>query len=91
MGDNLGGVADRATESGSAGHGWTTFTATSRGLGQYWQGVGGNANMVRLDVFLALLSGISNGLFTAPMKVIPRWKWRRLPERPAPLAPYSKP
>ena len=52
---------------------------------------GGNANMVRLDVFLALLSGISNGLFTAPMKVIPRWKWRRLPERPAPLAPYSKP
>ncbi|MGD0010768.1 MAG: hypothetical protein ABSE93_19765 [Terriglobia bacterium] len=47
--------------------------------------------MVRLGISLALLSGISNGLFTAPMKVIPRWKRRRLPERPAPLAPYSKP
>ena len=34
--------------------------------------------MVGLGVFFAVLSGISNGLFTAPMKVIPRWKWENI-------------
>jgi hypothetical protein len=34
--------------------------------------------MVGLGIFFALLSGISNGLFTAPMKVIPRWKWENI-------------
>ena len=34
--------------------------------------------MVGLGISLALLSGISNGLFTAPMKVIPRWKWENI-------------
>ena len=28
-----------------------------------------------VGISYALLSGICNGLFTAPMKVIPRWKW----------------
>jgi L-rhamnose-H+ transport protein len=34
--------------------------------------------MVSLGVFFTLLSGIANGLFTAPMKVIPRWKWENI-------------
>ena len=34
--------------------------------------------MVGLGIFFALLSGMANGLFTAPMKVIPRWKWENI-------------
>lgn len=34
--------------------------------------------MVALGIFYALLSGICNGLFTAPMKMIPRWKWENI-------------
>lgn len=34
--------------------------------------------MVELGVGFALLSGICNGLFTAPMKLIPRWKWENI-------------
>ena len=34
--------------------------------------------MVGLGISLALLSGIANGLFTAPMKLIPRWKWENI-------------
>jgi len=34
--------------------------------------------MVGLGVSLAAVSGICNGLFTAPMKVIPRWKWKNI-------------
>jgi L-rhamnose-H+ transport protein len=34
--------------------------------------------MVQLGVSLAVLSGLANGLFTAPMKVIPRWKWENI-------------
>jgi len=34
--------------------------------------------MVGLGVSLAVVSGICNGLFTAPMKVIPRWKWENI-------------
>jgi L-rhamnose-H+ transport protein len=28
--------------------------------------------------FYAIVSGICNGLFTAPMKIIPRWKWEHI-------------
>ncbi len=31
-----------------------------------------------LGLLLALLSGIANGLFTAPMRVIPGWKWENI-------------
>lgn len=34
--------------------------------------------MIALGVIYALLSGITNGLFTAPMKIIPRWKWENI-------------
>jgi L-rhamnose-H+ transport protein len=34
--------------------------------------------MVELGISLAVLSGLANGLFTAPMKVIPRWKWENI-------------
>jgi L-rhamnose-H+ transport protein len=33
---------------------------------------------VALGVFLALASGACNGLFTTPMKLIPRWKWENI-------------
>jgi L-rhamnose-H+ transport protein len=29
-------------------------------------------------IVLALISGACNGLFTAPMKIIPRWKWENI-------------
>lgn len=35
-------------------------------------------SMVTTGVLLAALSGICNGLFTAPMKMIPRWKWENI-------------
>lgn len=31
-----------------------------------------------LGILLAFLSGVCNGLFTAPMKLIPRWKWENI-------------
>lgn len=31
-----------------------------------------------LGVFLAVASGACNGLFTTPMKLIPRWKWENI-------------
>jgi L-rhamnose-H+ transport protein len=34
--------------------------------------------MVITGIFLAVLSGACNGLFTAPMKVIPNWKWENI-------------
>ena len=34
--------------------------------------------MLTTGVTLAALSGICNGLFSAPMKVIPRWKWENI-------------
>ena len=34
--------------------------------------------MTSLGISLALLSGICNGLFTAPMRVIPRWRWENI-------------
>ncbi|MEK7406984.1 MAG: L-rhamnose/proton symporter RhaT [Acidobacteriota bacterium] len=34
--------------------------------------------MVTLGLAYALLSGICNGLFTAPMKLITRWKWENI-------------
>ena len=34
--------------------------------------------MIRFGISLALLSGICNGLFTAPMRVIPRWRWENI-------------
>lgn len=34
--------------------------------------------MIALGVFYALLSGIANGLFSAPMKMIGRWKWENI-------------
>jgi L-rhamnose-H+ transport protein len=34
--------------------------------------------MIALGVFYALLSGIANGLFSAPMKIIQRWKWENI-------------
>ncbi len=34
--------------------------------------------MIGLGISLTLLSGIANGLFTAPMKLIPRWKWENI-------------
>ena len=34
--------------------------------------------MVALGLFFTLLSGIANGLFSAPMKIIPRWKWENI-------------
>lgn len=34
--------------------------------------------MLQLGLVYVLLSGIANGLFTAPMKVIPRWKWENI-------------
>ncbi|HEX8985137.1 MAG TPA: L-rhamnose/proton symporter RhaT [Bryobacteraceae bacterium] len=33
---------------------------------------------VAAGAFYALGSGICNGLFTAPMKIIPRWKWEHI-------------
>lgn len=34
--------------------------------------------MVSTGILLATLSGVCNGLFTAPMKIIPRWKWENI-------------
>lgn len=34
--------------------------------------------MVIDGVLLAVLSGICNGLFTTPMKIIPRWRWENI-------------
>lgn len=34
--------------------------------------------MIALGILLAALSGLANGLFTVPMKVIPRWKWEHI-------------
>lgn len=34
--------------------------------------------MVTLGLLYALLSGVANGLFTAPMKIIPGWKWENI-------------
>jgi L-rhamnose-H+ transport protein len=34
--------------------------------------------MVALGLFYTFLSGLANGLFTAPMKIIPRWKWENI-------------
>lgn len=34
--------------------------------------------MVSTGILLATLSGVCNGLFTAPMKMIPRWKWENI-------------
>ena len=34
--------------------------------------------MVILGFTYVFLSGLCNGLFTAPMKIIPRWKWENL-------------
>jgi L-rhamnose-H+ transport protein len=34
--------------------------------------------MVALGLTYALLSGIANGLFSTPMKLIPRWKWENI-------------
>lgn len=31
-----------------------------------------------LGILLALFSGVCNGLFTTPMKLIPRWKWENI-------------
>src|SRR5579884_2433906 len=31
-----------------------------------------------LGIGFALLSGICNGLFTAPMRIIPRWRWENI-------------
>ncbi len=29
-------------------------------------------------ILLAVASGVTNGLFTTPMKLIPRWKWENI-------------
>ena len=34
--------------------------------------------MVTLGLVFTLLSGIANGLFTAPMKIMPSWKWENI-------------
>jgi len=34
--------------------------------------------MLPFGIGLALLSGICNGLFTAPMRIIPRWRWENI-------------
>jgi L-rhamnose-H+ transport protein len=34
--------------------------------------------MIYLGVFFAVVSGIFNGLFTTPMKLIPAWKWEHI-------------
>jgi L-rhamnose-H+ transport protein len=34
--------------------------------------------MVSIGVLLAVLSGVANGLFTAPMKLEKRWKWENI-------------
>jgi L-rhamnose-H+ transport protein len=34
--------------------------------------------MIALGLTFTLLSGMCNGLFTAPMKIIPRWKWEHI-------------
>ncbi len=34
--------------------------------------------MIELGVGLTLLSGVCNGLFTAPMKLMPRWRWENI-------------
>ncbi|MBK9171179.1 MAG: hypothetical protein IPM24_27485 [Bryobacterales bacterium] len=34
--------------------------------------------MVTLGLTYVFLSGLCNGLFTAPMKIIPRWKWENI-------------
>jgi L-rhamnose-H+ transport protein len=34
--------------------------------------------MIALGLTFTLLSGLANGLFTAPMKIIPRWKWEHI-------------
>ena len=34
--------------------------------------------MVIIGILYAALSGICNGLFSAPMKIIPRWKWEHI-------------
>jgi len=33
---------------------------------------------VTLGILFALLSGLCNGLFSAPMKMIPRWRWENI-------------
>jgi L-rhamnose-H+ transport protein len=34
--------------------------------------------MIGQGILYAILSGIANGLFTTPMKLIPRWKWENI-------------
>lgn len=34
--------------------------------------------MLAIGLTLVFASGVANGLFTAPMKVIPRWKWEQI-------------
>jgi len=34
--------------------------------------------MLTIGLALVLASGIANGLFTAPMKLVPRWKWEHI-------------
>lgn len=34
--------------------------------------------MIGVGILLATLSGVFNGLFTAPMKIIPRWRWENI-------------
>jgi len=34
--------------------------------------------MIELGIGFALPSGICDGLFTTPMKLIPRWKWENI-------------
>ena len=34
--------------------------------------------MISTGILLAIVSGIFNGLFTTPMKLIPRWKWENI-------------
>mgnify|MGYP004702928491 CR=1 FL=1 len=34
--------------------------------------------MLALGLLYTALSGIANGLFSAPMKVMPSWKWENI-------------
>ena len=36
------------------------------------------SEMVILGILYVALSGICNGVFSAPMKIIPRWKWENI-------------
>src|SRR5437879_5238524 len=40
--------------------------------------VNDTTHMLELGIGFALLSGICNGLFKAPMKLIQRWKWENI-------------